>query len=145
MSKKEPKSEPQPEPIHTVLDLDAFAGQNITSFNEEQLATWDEAKRLAQFIDSSGEFQSAGIHTLPITGDFTTSGIFIPSWASGPGGFPEPSDLPNSNYFLHFRFSNRMEGMNVGLVRGAVNRYPNSPDYVLSELLREVQEGARTA
>lgn len=111
------------------------------SFNLAQLATWAEATVLARTINASAPFQAAGISIL--AQHPPTSGIYIPSWVGGPGGFPVPHI--GDATFLHFRFSNGFEGMNAGLVREKFKSYPLSPLYVLGTLLAEVQQGAQSA
>jgi hypothetical protein len=110
-------------------------------FNPAQLATWAEATVLARTINTSAPFKAAGISILPQNPP--RSGIYIPSWVGGPGGFPIPHI--GDATFLHFRFSNGFEGMNVGLVREKFKSFPLSPLYVLGQLLLEVQSGARSA
>lgn len=111
------------------------------SFNPAQLATWAEATMLARMINVSAPFQAAGISILPQDPQGKHSGIYIPTWVGGPGGFPIPHI--GDATFLHFRFSNSFEGMNVGLAKDKFSRYPNSPLYVLGELLKEVQSGVK--
>ncbi len=111
-------------------------------FNPAEICTWAKAMALANRINMSPQFQQAGIHILPRTQNMDTSGVYIPSWVSGPGGFQEPQN--GNEFFLHFRFSNGFEGMNCGLVREKFASYPLSPAYVLGTLLLEVQQGART-
>jgi hypothetical protein len=110
-------------------------------FNPAQLATWAEATVLARTINASAPFKAAGISIL--TQHPPTSGIYIPSWVGGPGGFPIPHI--GDSTFLHFRFSNGFEGMNVGLAREKGKSFPLSPLYVMGQLLLEVQQGARSA
>lgn len=106
-------------------------------FNPEQLSTWDEAKLIAtHFLTPTFEGQIVGGGLKPVTNDPTTSGIYLPSWASGPGGFPEPAI--GKARFYHFRFKNGFEGVNVGLVRELFSRYPSSPMYVLGRLKQEI-------
>ncbi len=116
----------------------------MSAFNPAELATWDEARTLRKLLNYSPIFYTKGLQCLPWWGSVTndTSGIYIPPWTPGPHGDPEPNS--GQSMFLHFRFSNGMEGMNVGLVREFFGRYPTSPLYVLSQLAIEVQQGART-
>ena len=111
-------------------------------FNDAQLSTWKKAMLIAQRINGSPQFKQAGIQILPRTQDMNTSGVYIPTWVSGPGGFQEPVD--GNKFFLHYRYSNGMEGMNCGLVQDKFSRFPDAPGYVLDQLLKEVQQGART-
>jgi hypothetical protein len=114
------------------------------AFNPAQLSTWAEATRLAAILSKSAAFQAAGISILPQkpTTDPSQSGVYIPTWVGGPGGFQEPSI--GNVFFIHFRWSNGMEGMNAGLVRDKFGRFPLSPLYVIGQILEEVQAGART-
>ena len=76
------------------------------------------------------------------TGDPDKSGIYIPSWVGGPGGFAEPNYVDPTGkkyFFLHYRFRNRAEGMNVGLIIDKFSRYPMSPAYVMTALAAEAQ------
>jgi hypothetical protein len=109
-------------------------------FNPAQLATWAEAMALVKVINGSAQFQAAGLFILPQDPAHIHSGAYIPSWVSGPGGFQEP--VNRNQYFIHFRYSNKFEGMNAGLVREKFASYPDSPAYVLGTLLAEVQQGA---
>jgi hypothetical protein len=108
------------------------------TFNPAQLATWAEATLLAKKINASAPFQSAGISIIPQNPPH--SGIYIPSWVGGPGGFPIPHI--GDATFLHFRFSNGFEGMNAGLVREKFKSFPSSPLYVVGQILNEVLAGA---
>jgi len=112
-------------------------------FNPAQLATWAEAIALRKTINYSPVFYTKGLQILPWWGNVTTatSGIYVPIWVPGPHGDPEPNS--GNSFFLHFRFSNGFEGMNVGLVREKFASFPLSPLYVLGTLLAEVQ-GARS-
>jgi hypothetical protein len=111
-------------------------------FNPAQICTWAKAMALAHRIHTSAQFQGAGIHVLPRTQNMDTSGVYIPTWVAGPGGFGEPQN--GNEFFLHFRYSNGMEGMNCGLVREKFASFPLSPEYVLGQLLIEVQAGAKS-
>jgi hypothetical protein len=111
-------------------------------FNDAQLSTWADAIKFAKIINGSPLFLSAGIQILPQDPNHQHSGTYIPSWVSGPGGFQEPVD--GNKFFIHYRFTNNFEGMNSGLVQDKFSRFPLSPAYVLGQLLKEVQQGART-
>jgi hypothetical protein len=111
----------------------------VPVFNPAQLATWAEATVLARTINSSAPFLAVGIQILPQNPP--NSGIYIPLWVGGPGGFPIPHI--GDSTFLHFRFSNGFQGMNVGLVREKFKSYPMSPLYVSGQILLEVMAGAR--
>lgn len=109
-----------------------------TPFNPDQLATWADATLWAKRINESQPFIAAGI-TIPKQ-DPPNSGIYLPPWNPGPGGFPEPSG-PGGLVWLHYRFSNGMSGVNVGLVIAEFKRYPSAPLYVYEWLLQQVQAG----
>lgn len=104
------------------------------TFNPNQLATWPEAKELAAKIDafrfSTGVKMGGGV--LPETSNQETSGIYVPSWAGGPGGFPEPNDAANQKFWLHYRFANGRAGVNVGLILDLLRRYGNNEQYVFT-------------
>lgn len=102
-------------------------------FNPAQLATWKQARNLAPMLESVG----GGV--LPETGNPLTSGIYVPQWLGGPAAHPEPSQAVegDTKWFLHFRFRNGAEGMNVGLILDRFKRYPTSPAYVLRTLAEE--------
>lgn len=105
-------------------------------FNPAQLATWAEAEALAKQIDdyrvSSGLKLGGGV--MPITADQNTSGIYVPTWLGGPGGFPEPNDAENLKYWLHYRFFNGRAGVNVGLILDLAARYGGNWQYVFYQL-----------
>lgn len=101
------------------------------AFNPDQLATWNQARKYAKRINGSVPFKQAGI-SIP------ADGIYLPSWVSGPGGDPEPSG-PDGLMWLHYKFSNGMDGVNVGLVVNEFQRYPAAPLYVFNWLLAQVK------
>jgi hypothetical protein len=94
---------------------------NTWLFNTNQLATWDQARETAIKL-------SVG----PV---------------GGPGGFPEPNytdpKTGEKYFYLHYRFQNGAEGMNVGLIMDKFRRYPNSPMYVMGALAAEAASMAR--
>jgi hypothetical protein len=102
------------------------------TFNPAQLATWDDARALAAKIEafrqSQGLYMAGGV--APETKDPNTSGIYVPSWDGGPGGFPEPNDVENLKYFLHYRFVNGRAGINVGLILDKERRFAGNDMYV---------------
>ncbi len=120
----------------------AFLEAMGTTFNPAQLSTWAGAMALVKVINGSNQFQSAGISILPQDPTHQHSGAYLPPWDPGPHGDPEPHI--GDAFWIHFRYSNGMEGMNAGLVREKFRSFPNSPDYVLGQLLIEVQAGARS-
>lgn len=113
------------------------------TFNPDQLSTWVGAKALAVQINQFPLFVQQGIFVAPELNDPNTAGIYVPSWDGGPDGFPEPTGVAGSDqtFWLHFRFTNKFEGINVGLVRSEFQRYPSSPLYVMGWLLQQVQQG----
>jgi hypothetical protein len=112
---------------------------NDTLFNIAQLATWDQARECAAKLSAGPLVVGGGVK--PETANRATSGIYIPEWEGGPASFPEPHFFDPVTglkyYFIHFRFNNGGEGMNAGLVMDRFRRYPNSPYYVLSQLVAE--------
>ncbi len=101
------------------------------TFNSAQLATWQQARDLAAQIEAfrqaQGLYMAGGV--VPETADPNTSGIYVPSWSGGPGGFPEPNDAPDGAFFLHYRFvSGRVS--NVGLILDKIKRFGGNEMYV---------------
>jgi hypothetical protein len=113
------------------------------TFNPNQLATWDDARALAAQIETfritTGVPMGGGVK--PETADANTSGLYVPSWVGGPGGFPEPNDVENLKYWLHFRFQNGASGINVGLILDKLVRYGGNTMYVFSSLANDLQQG----
>ncbi len=113
------------------------------SFNPAQLATWDDARALAAKIENfritSGVLMGGGVKIE--TKDFNTSGIYVPSWSGGPGGFPEPNDAAHESFWLHFRFNNGTSGINVGLILDKLARYGGNEMYVFGSLANDLQQG----
>ena len=111
------------------------------TFNPAQLATWQQARDLAKQIDafrqSTGALMGGGV--APETTDAATSGIYVPSWAGGPAGFPEPSDSAGNAFWLHFRFNNGVSGLNAGLILDKLRRYGNNEMYVFTSLSGDLQ------
>ena len=103
------------------------------AFNPDELSTWNQAQRCATKIDASRPFLQAGI---------TVAEVYLPSWISGPGGDPEPFG-PGGLKWWHFKFSNGMSGVNVGLVITEFAIYPAAPLYVEDWLLAQVQAGLK--
>ena len=118
---------------------------NTLLFNTNQLATWEQARECASQLTAGPIVVGNGVK--PETGNSGTSGIYLPEWLGGPGGFAEPNHTdPQTGakyFFLHFRFRNGAEGMNVGLIMDKFRRYPNSPYYVMSALAAEANSMAR--
>jgi hypothetical protein len=110
-----------------------------TQFNIAQLATWEQAREMATKLGAGPIVVGGGVK--PETANAATSGIYRPDWLPGPGAFPEPHFFDQQTglkyYFLHYRFKNGVEGMNVGLIMDKFKRYPFSPLYVLSVLAAE--------
>jgi hypothetical protein len=129
-----PPSPPQP------LPLPPTPGPvQQVPFNMAQLATWEDARRYAVILSAGPIVVGGGV--CPETNDANTSGIYLPTWVGGPGGFAEPNyadPVTGTKYFfLHYRFLNKAEGMNVGLIIDKFGRYPMSPSYVLATLAAE--------
>jgi len=118
---------------------------NQVPFNMAQLATWEDARQYANILSAGPIVVGEGVS--PETNDPGTSGIYIPSWVGGPGGFAEPNyadpQTGKKYFFLHYRFRNRAEGMNVGLIMDKFSRYPMSPAYVMTALAAEAQSMAQ--
>jgi hypothetical protein len=112
---------------------------NHVLFNTNQLATWEQARDYANKLTAGPIVVGGGVK--PETADPAASGIYLPNWVGGPGGFAEPNytdPLTGAKYFfLHYRFRNGAEGMNVGLIMDKFRRYPNSPAYVMMALAAE--------
>lgn len=118
--------------------------QNQVPFNREQLATWEEARETALVLSQGPIVVGGGVKNESLL-DQDKSGIYLPFWVGGPGGFEQPNFTDPSTgkkyFFLHYRFNNGMEGMNVGLIRSKFSRYPMSPLYVLMQLAAEASQG----
>ena len=112
------------------------------NFNLAQLATWDEARECAFKLSAGPIVIGAGVK--PESSDPNSSGIYIPQWFGGPSGFAEPHHVDEKTgkkfFFLHFRFYNGAQGMNVGLILDRFRRYPTSPLYVLQSLANEASQ-----
>ncbi len=124
------------------------------SFNPAQLATYAEARALRDFLNATQPFQanlilpgddegnSAPVPNpnfpwLPPSVPNPRAGIFLPTWATGPHGDPEPQD--GAALFLHFRSTNGHQEYNVGLCREKFKSFgPNGVDYVLRTLAEEM-------
>jgi len=84
---------------------------------------------------ATGLYLGGGV--APETSSEQTSGIYVPTWVGGPGGFPVPSDL-NTKFWLHFRFNNGRCGVNVGLILDKLARYGGNYTYVFSSLTNDL-------
>ncbi len=113
--------------------------KNAITFNLNQLATWKQARECASKL-SAGPIV-VGLGVKPEVPGYKITGIYRPIWLAGPGSFEEPqAKIDGWDYFfLHLRFKNGGEGMNVGLIIDKFRRYPTSPLYVLSELAKEAE------
>jgi hypothetical protein len=123
-----------------VGDQSTVSDINQVPFNMTQLATWEDARQYANILSAGPIVVGEGVN--PETSDPDTSGIYIPNWVGGPGGFAEPNYVDPTGkkyFFLHYRFRNTAEGMNVGLIIDKFSRYPMSPAYVMSALAAEAQ------
>ncbi len=114
-----------------------------TSFNVAQLATWEQARDIAAKLSQG--FFVVGNGVAPEGQNPNTSGIYVPVWLTETGfQAPQHVDANGNQYlYLHFRFNNGAEGMNVGLVREQFKRYPTSPIYVTKCLADEAAMLAR--
>lgn len=103
-------------------------------FNPNQLATWAAARELVIKIDKfrqeHGLYMGGGVSKE--TNNPDTSGIYVPTWVGGPGGFPEPKK--DDKFFLHLRFNNGRAGLNVGLVYDKLARFNNNEMYVFYQI-----------
>lgn len=122
-----------------------MSDMNQVLFNTAQLATWEDARQYANILSAGPIVIGGGVK--PETSDPNTSGIYLPDWIGGPGGFAEPNftdpQTGRKYFFLHYRFRNGAEGMNVGLIMDLFRRYPMSPAYVLNTLSAEANSMAR--
>jgi hypothetical protein len=111
------------------------------TFNPAQLATWQEAHDLAARMEAfrlnTGSFLGGGVSAE--TENAETSGIYVPFWTGGPGGFPEPNDSANKKFWLHFRFNGGKSGLNVGLILDKLRRYNDNEMYVFMSLSNDLQ------
>jgi len=117
-----------------------------TNFNPAQLATIEEAREIARLINSTPmaltdrDPEPIGGGILPESKDPKLSGIYDPVWLTvNEPTAPPSSDRPGA-LFLHFRFANGCDAINVGLVREQFKRYPSAPLYVLRQLRIEVAD-----
>jgi hypothetical protein len=110
-------------------------------FNLAQLASYEQARELAGRLSSGPIVVGGGVKPGTDEGHLSNiapPGIYRPQWTEGPWSqepFYEADGV--KMYFLHFRFNNGAEGMNVGLILDKFKRYPNSPLYVMSEIAAE--------
>ncbi len=122
-----------------------MSNTNTWLFNTNQLSTWEQAREYAIKLGAGPIIVGNGVK--PETASAATSGIYRPDWEGGPGGFAEPNftdpKTAEKYFFLHYRFRNGAEGMNVGLIMDKFRRYPNSPFYVMGALASEAASMAR--
>lgn len=116
---------------------------NTQLFNTNQLSTWEQAREYATKLSAGPIVVGNGVK--PETSSPATSGIYRPSWDGGIFQEPNHTDSKSGeqSFFLHYRFHNGAEGMNVGLIMDKFRRYPNSPQYVISALAAEASSMAR--
>ena len=114
-----------------------------TNFNVAQLATWEQAREIAARLSQGPIVVGNGV--APESSNAARSGIYIPEWLTHTGfAVPHHVDADGKQYlYLHFRFKNGAEGMNVGLVREQFKRYATSPLYVQKCLADEAALLAR--
>jgi hypothetical protein len=140
-------------------------GQWVQPYNSQELASYTQARALVAAINSTllklddGDPRLMGGGVLPGDDDPVTitalaqpgqplpeTGIFLPSWAAGPGGFVQPhATAPDGTLYLHLclRFQNGVSGMNVGLILDKFSRYPLSPAYVVMQIAAEAEGALR--
>ncbi|MDQ6706173.1 MAG: hypothetical protein M3Z85_09410 [Acidobacteriota bacterium] len=116
-----------------------------TQFNRTQLATWQQARDLAQKLSAGPIVVGNGVK--PENKNQQLSGIYIPDWQGGPANFQQPhftdKETGEDFFFLHFRFRNGAEGMNVGLILDTMKRFATSPVYAMNCLADEARHMAR--
>lgn len=122
--------------------------QPTWGFNEDELATYEEARAVRALFNQygtgggvlPGDDEKAAPPPDPnmwwLPQSTAAPGIYQPSWVGGPGGFPIPN-APGGKRYLHLRFKNGGEGMNVGLIIDKFKRYPNAPIYVINTFNQE--------
>ena len=128
-------------------------------FNANQLASYEQARALRDLLNQhkigGGVLPGDDEQGVTLTPNLNFPwlppvpervGIYRPIWQAGPGGFSEPNaELHTLEgeivklLFLHFRFQNGKEGLNVGLILDKFRRYPHSQEYVLGEIAKEAQ------
>lgn len=118
-------------------------------FNLSQLATYAEARALRDLLNSDTRFarcqalpgDDEGGSTPTVNANFPWLPPIVPQlgihrlvWDGGPGGFAEPAN--GDSKFLHFRFANGRDGINVGLCIDLFRRYPgpSGASYVLGKI-----------
>ncbi len=112
------------------------------TYNLAQLATYKQAEALSLYLGTQ-----VGGGVLPGTDEDPNAhwpppgpGTYRPVWTEAPWSEePHYTDpITGDKYFyLHYRYYNGAEGMNVGLMLDKYKRYPASPQYVTSELAKE--------
>lgn len=121
-----------------------------TLFNPTQVATYDDARQLRDWLNQQPQFArclilpgddehgivsvvNVNMPWLPPTPQ--KPGIYIPKWEGGPAAFPVPHI--GTATFLHFRMVNGFEGANVGLIVAKFKSYPTAQQYVLDAIVKE--------
>lgn len=134
-----PAAPASPEPKPAVAD----ESEEVISagFNPAQLCTIEQARKYAQMLSSGPVAVGGGV--MPEDPDPNKTGIYLPEWLAGPGGFKSPSGVGAKSgkayLFYHFRFRNGAQGVNAGLVIDKFRRFQTAPLYVLQELQKEVE------
>lgn len=117
----------------------------VTTFNLDELCTDQQARDLRGFLNyypwaaagvaDNGQRVGGGVRLGDAFSPFdpnlaNSAGIFLPSWVSGPGGFPEPNGVDPVTgvklYWLSVRLENGLTS-NVGLMRRALYGPAGSP------------------
>lgn len=120
------------------------------AFNQNQIASYDEARALRDYLNGTQQFADNQIlpgddQSLPapvpdpnfpwLPVKEPLIGIYIPAWSNVPGAGPAPND--GDKLFLHFRMTNPRQGykgFNVGLISDKFRRFAGSPSAQLSAL-----------
>lgn len=111
-------------------------------FNLAQLATYDEARELAAKMSVGPIIVGGGVRPGTDETPSMKPGIYRPVWSEQPWSQEPHYEDPKTGkkyYFLHFRFNNGAEGMNVGLCLDKFTRFPMSPMYVMWQLAEEAE------
>lgn len=118
-----------------------------TLFNQAQFSTFEDARALVAEMQAFGQNfgHQIGEGVRPESTDNSKSGIYDLSkdFLPGPAGFEPPhstNEKGEPTYWLHLRFQNGREGVNVGLVLDRLKRYPYSHGYVFASLAQEVAQ-----
>lgn len=130
----------------------ATAAPNTWTFNPAQLASYNQARQLREFLnrfnfqilpndDEHGTPKPQPDPNFPwMPPKPVECGIFLYPWESGPGGFEEPHGIdPETGeelLYLGYKSKNGKQN-NVGLCIDKFKRYPGSPRYVVGALYED--------